>query len=187
MTKFTFWTGPPAHAQQYKSMKWVSTTDPKTASVTIQAWKGRAKKPFSHYRFRTEGAAVSWIEEQMEIQDERESHDASMKEAKAAQTAEMKEKMTIGTILHYSWGWEQTNCDFFEVVGRTASSVTLRAIASETVSGGGAAMSRYCRPIPGQYVGQPFRKLIKWQGVKMDHGVASPCDPNKRYCESWYA
>ena len=51
----------------------------------------------------------------------------------------------IGTILHASWGYDQTNCDFYEVVGFTPSkkSVRLRTIGNKQVKGTQGMMSCY--------------------------------------------
>jgi hypothetical protein len=58
----------------------------------------------------------------------------------------------VDDILHHSWGYEQTNCDFYQVVAVKGQSVSLRKIAHRQVSGGGAAMSAMVMPILGQYV-----------------------------------
>ena len=34
--------------------------------------------------------------------------------------------VTVGTIFSESWGWEQTNVNFYEVVSRTEKMVTIR-------------------------------------------------------------
>jgi hypothetical protein len=41
----------------------------------------------------------------------------------------------VGSIWNTSWGYDQTNVEFFEVVRETKGTVTLRAIASEVIDG----------------------------------------------------
>ncbi|WGD37569.1 hypothetical protein [Lysinibacter sp. HNR] len=67
--------------------------------------------------------------------------------------------ITPGTIFYSSWGYEQTNIDFYEVVRVTTKTVTLRPIGAsrtETIS----AMSGTVTPKPGEFTGQEFRRTI---------------------------
>jgi hypothetical protein len=62
-----------------------------------------------------------------------------LKEQRKQEKAEARKRFVNpfkeGDILHHSWGYEQTNCDFYQVVAVTKSTVTLRPIA--------------CKPVPG--------------------------------------
>lgn len=44
-----------------------------------------------------------------------------------------KHQIKEGDIFYNSWGWEQTNIDFYQVVKATESTVTIRAIRSKIV------------------------------------------------------
>lgn len=84
----------------------------------------------------------------------------------------------VGSIFEESWGYDQTNQDFYEVVEVSPSgkSVVLRAINSSRVSGGGPEGYKVV-PVAGAYrennysadsrfSGSPFRKVLKsgWMG-----------------------
>ena len=56
----------------------------------------------------------------------------------------------LGAIFYTSWGYEQTNIEWFEVVKTTAKTVTLRRIAGAREYCG--AMDGYTKPCPGSYV-----------------------------------
>lgn len=43
-----------------------------------------------------------------------------------------KERLAVGEILSTCWGYEQTNCDFFQIVKMTDKSIWLREIESES-------------------------------------------------------
>lgn len=47
----------------------------------------------------------------------------------------MNKTPKIGDILVSSWGWDQTNVDFYEVVAVTKSSVRIRLVKSKVVDG----------------------------------------------------
>jgi hypothetical protein len=67
------------------------------------------------------------------------------------QTLERKQKAKelfqmpykVGDILHHSWGYDQTNCDFYQVVEAKKASVILKKIGAKTVPGSEGFMSRW--------------------------------------------
>lgn len=77
----------------------------------------------------------------------------------ANDTAKTIKRLEPGTILRSSWGYEQTNVDFYQVIRRTAKCVTIRRIRSATAEFSGA-MAGKCIPLPNEYNGQPERKKI---------------------------
>ena len=52
-------------------------------------------------------------------------HDEAQEKAVAA----FRESLRVGDILYSSWGWEQTNIDFYQVIAIRGSAVDLRQIA----------------------------------------------------------
>lgn len=75
------------------------------------------------------------------------------------------DELKVGDIMYSSWGYDQTNIDFYEVVGFTKSrkSVKIRPIAKRSI-GDGEFMSMSNMPDPGNYVGDPMTKRIKNYG-----------------------
>ena len=43
-----------------------------------------------------------------------------------------KDRLTVGEILSSSWGYEQTNCDFYQIVKVSDKSIWLREIETES-------------------------------------------------------
>lgn len=66
-----------------------------------------------------------------------------------------------GDILHHSWGWEQTNCDFYQVVEVKKASVVLRKIAAETVLGSEGFMSDRRMPVKDKFLENATQALTK--------------------------
>lgn len=66
--------------------------------------------------------------------------------------------LTVGTILCSTWGYDQTNVDFYEVVTATPRTVQLRKIAKHRVEAG--HMSYSVQPLAGQFTGEPFRRKV---------------------------
>lgn len=145
------------------------------------AFMGRSGKPWSRtgptgsvYRFKTREKRLAWIRAAFE----QAAYIHNRREASKAERAKMSEsghKLAVGTVLYTSWGYEQTNIDFYEVVGLVGKSmVEVRKIAQECKSTG--FMQDDCIPMPGQYVGEAMRCKVRTGGesVKIDGQNASP-------------
>ena len=50
-------------------------------------------------------------------------------EAVARSSEEFRRSLRVGDILYSSWGWEQTNIDFYQVIAIRGSAVDLRQLA----------------------------------------------------------
>jgi hypothetical protein len=61
--------------------------------------------------------------------------------------------LPVGTIFVFSWGYDQTNVNFYQVVATTPKTVTIREIAQESLPGqpGCAPMSDLRVPIPHMF------------------------------------
>lgn len=141
-----------------------------------------------------------------EFQAEIDRHDAEQAAKRAARSAAKRAALEsagnpykLGDVLSNSWGYDQTNVDFYEVVEVGARSVVIRPIASELVpdEAPGGAMSGMVRPKPGNYCGKPVRKTLQvWvdhEGkahgeprITTEHGSFRKYDGQPLYC-SWYA
>ena len=64
----------------------------------------------------------------------------------------------IGTIFYSTWGYEQTNIDYYEVVKSTPKTVTVRMIAQDAVEND---MRGTCTPCPGHFIGEPIRRKVQ--------------------------
>jgi hypothetical protein len=98
----------------------------------------------------------------------------------------MKEAIQEGTLLHYAWGYDQTQCEFYAVVERRGSDAIVRRIRAVTVPGSEGFMCDKRRPDPRESIGEPFRKRVTPWGIKMGHGYATPTTEEKAYHCSWY-
>jgi len=70
----------------------------------------------------------------------------------------------VGDILYSSWGYDQTNIDFYEIVRVTGSMVVVRKLEKRVVRSSGS--TDYVVPVPGQYSGAPLRRKFGpgWRG-----------------------
>ena len=80
----------------------------------------------------------------------------SFKEQRRQAKLEAKKKFQnpykVGDILHHSWGYDQTNCDFYQVVVVKPASVDLRKIGTKTVPGSEGFMSESLLPSKDKFI-----------------------------------
>lgn len=81
----------------------------------------------------------------MQERRRKESEERRRREREAAAS------VAVGDVFVTSWGYEQTNVDYFEVVEKRGQYVTVRPIASRTVEDTGW-MQRTVEAVPGRYL-----------------------------------
>jgi len=102
------------------------------------------------------------------------------------QAARKPHTLKVGDVLNTSWGYEQTNVDFYEIVAVSGSMVTLRQIAASLTENGD--MCGMTVPQPGKFIGEPLRRRANAYNRVNIHSCASAglWDGNAKYV-SWYA
>jgi len=127
------------------------------------AFRGRAAKPIWRYRFRDERQRDKKIQDTIRLRQER----LDDKRERQRQRREFKHDYQVGDILYASWGYDQTNIDFYEVVGTTEKSVVIREVASKIVKS--KPPQDYVVPVPGKFTGSKMTKRVGPSGyVKVD-------------------
>lgn len=163
--------------------------------------KPGSSKPLFYWAYRSEDHMILNTNGYLEDLEKREAAKISRKEEKKAARASMVNPFKVGDILYDSWGYDQTNIDFYEVVALTAKTVTIREIAGKDVTGpdsGVSSMAGYIKPVAGNYVGEPMMKplqiSVSYDGGKSDvyissrHGSIGPyTSGEKGVYYSWYA
>jgi len=72
-----------------------------------------------------------------------------------------KNPFKVGDIIHHSWGYGQTNCDFYQVVRVTKASVVLRQINGKPVEGSEGFMCNRLMPDKDNFRNNPFNAITK--------------------------
>ena len=162
----------------------VYTYEPMTGVPHALGFHGRAQKPDWHHHFRSD--------------EERERRIANFfaarrrllafKAEQRRQRVEAERGLEVGDVLCASWGWEQTNVDFYEVTGLVARrTIEYRPIAQTKRSTG--FMCGKCRPNPGSYVGtSTYRARASEGAIRIrSHTYAMKTDPTAEHYWSSYA
>ena len=130
----------------------VTTHSGKTAIYAI-CYGGKRTKPDWHYRFQDESRLKTQIEQSL-------SGYMQWDERKQARKAERNKphNVQIGDVFRCSWGYDQTNIDFYQVTKVLGAMVEVREIrqmSEETLS-----MQGECVPLLDSFKGEPMRKRV---------------------------
>lgn len=143
-------------------------------------FSGSGSKPFFHTRYTKPEARATQI--QGYIQNSLAA--AKEKADRAAARKEYTHNLSVGDILEGSWGYDQTNVEFYEVIEIVSDkTVKIREIAQESVT------NSTVKPRPGVYTGPVLKKLITHGGsAKINSSVSvykwdgSPCYQTPANC-----
>jgi len=131
------------------------------------AFQGHAQKPLWNYRFRDEAQRDRQIQET--IQSRQKHLERKLEEQKKRQ--EFTHDYKVGDILYSSWGYDQTNIDFYEVVGVTQKAIKVREIGQKVVKSDRGA--DYVVAVLGSFKGAPMTKRVRPGGSVRIESFAS--------------
>jgi hypothetical protein len=115
------------------------------------------------------------------------------------------QRVSVGTIFCHSWGYDQTNVDYYEVVKATSSTVEVKPIASAEVPGSQGQMSARVTPLPGAFISKTYRlqdahgnyktslrKRVQYTDdgrpfLSFEYGWCGVVKPDESHYSSWYA
>ncbi|WP_230599322.1 hypothetical protein [Xanthomonas albilineans] len=147
--------------------------------IYVTKFHGKSLKP-DRLAFRSQAEAerdiASFTARRQELADVQADRRAS---------AKRPHTLTVGTVLVSSYGYEQTNVDFYEVIAVENRTVTLRQLAQERQDT--SHMSGTTTPVPGHYTGDSIRKRVNPRNsVKLSSSsYAYPWDGRPQYWSSY--
>lgn len=121
----------------------------------IAAWTPGIKRPRYVYKVHTPEEYDKAMERIRQEAERFRRHDEAQEKAAAA----FRESLRVGDILYSSWGWEQTNIDFYQVVAIRGSAVDLRQLDQRTTEDG--YMCGTTVPLPDVSRARPIRTASK--------------------------
>lgn len=145
------------------------------------AYAGKGAKPYWHFNFRSEADRERRIKGHFQA---RQGYAEMM--ANRKKEASKPHKLEVGHILVASWGYEQTNIDWYEVTKVIGPhTVEVREIASNVEHAG--QDHGHCFPRAGVFTGAPKVCRVRHNAVKISECQrASLWDGRGRSWSSWH-
>lgn len=161
-----------------------TTREGKPAAMAFHGTRGKADWIF---RFQTTRERDDYIARYLATLKEQAKNKAAHKAAKTQYINPWK----AGDVLVSTWGYDQTNVDFYQVIKATAKTVTIRPIESEPVPGSEGFMCNMVLPVRGSFKDDMLapRKVTPWQGgeyIVIGNHTAHKWEGKPVY-QSWYA
>jgi hypothetical protein len=144
-----------------------------------------------NYRFRTEAQRdeyyAKWAGDLERKAADRVARAAKKKEVRA----NMVNPFKVGDIFYDSWGYEQTNIDFYQVVEAGPKSVVIREVAQSGQNERGySPMSEMVSARPNEFIGEPVKKPLQILGngdiyISSRHGWMGRWDGRPKYASHY--
>lgn len=148
-------------------------------------YQGRAGKPLYWYFYATEDQRERRVQDT--IQTRREV--LQRKQQELQKKRDWKHTAKVGDVLYTSWGYEQTNVDFYQVVAVGDKTIAVRPIGQKIVESHGSYDE--VKPDVGHFSGPPVKKVPQMSGtsyyVRFDRGTGRPWDGHPVSQTSAYA
>jgi len=134
--------------REYPAAKLVGYEYNSNGAPALVIYHGRKSKPLCHVRFSAGPAGIASREKFLtgKVSEYVEREQAATARRTATHT------FKLGDVLMSTWGYEQTNVDFYQVIAVPSSrSVTLRELCVDVQPHGEAAMSGRATPRFGEF------------------------------------
>jgi hypothetical protein len=152
-------------------------------------------KMIEHFVFATIEACEEYVTKKYGNLHRNLKADRIRKEEKreAQKTLRATDFYEVGDIISNSWGYEQTNVDFAQVVSMTKKTITVRAISQEVEEGsiGNSGMSQNVSGVKDSFLDnkEEFRLTVRPEG-RLGGGASyaywSKWDGRPKYSSSYY-
>lgn len=121
-------------------------------------WRGSGGHSIEHAYYSSPERRQAVIDSHIQAAEDRVARKAKNKREKK----EFKSSLIVGSILYTSWGYDQTNVDFFQVIEAKGHFVIVRQICAERVDGSMGHDSCKLMPIKDQFSdrSEPLRRKV---------------------------
>lgn len=158
-----------------------------TIRIGAIAYSGKRTNHDWHYIFHNEAQLMQHVEQYFAtLQSNKKFKEERLRERKQKEQEAISE-YNVGDILVCSWGYDQTNVDFYEIVKKKNRTIVIEEIGASHVKGSGGFMSEQVIANPKLRTGIFKTKRIGAYGISMtSYSSAFKWNGEPKY-HSWYA
>lgn len=126
--------------------------------VDMKGWRGKAAKPAFYYLFRTMASAEAHGAKFATDTKAWEEYTAQKTAEKAAKRKALKasDHWAVGDVVYTSWGYEQTNVEYYQIVKLKPRSVIVRQVRVNSSDSPGQPGGGMVQPRRYEFVGPEF-------------------------------
>jgi hypothetical protein len=178
-------------------------TDPDNTKHSFMAYRASApRNHWLHYRYKSHEEMLNAMTKYKTLAIERYRDKVQQKAVQKAanESVRAEHAFVVGDIVVNTWGYEQTNVEFYEVIRIMDKSIEVRQVASKIEEGSTYAHGMACNVLPSKgdflHNSKPFVLRLKaWlYNGKAEVGICNPKSyyyfrkwEGKPQYNSWYA
>ena len=148
---------------------------------TAMVFGGKRSKYDKYYGFKTKEARDDYVIKYFTDQENLALSKKKWAADKKAQAEKNQKSYQVGDILISSWGYDQTNVDYYQVIERTAKMATIQKIGKEYLDSGYPSEEKVM-PVKDAFVGKPKKKKVGTYGINLNsYATASLWDGKPDY------
>jgi len=184
--------------QRYENQNLLLEVNPEQLTAKAMKIKSKARfpKPEFNFRYRSLEQMQNHLELFIAAKENNQRRKEELKEKKKEALKEFNHPFKMGQILYESWGYEQTNLKYYQIMAVKGRSAVLRPIAKKEVASTSWASGMY-EPMENEFIGSPIVKRISvsvgYNGaisynINMGESIGwlHQYNGSANYC-SWYA
>lgn len=152
---------------------------------TALAYSGKSSKPIFHYTFENESRRIEFINDKIKNRLAIKKSNDDWKNERKKENDALINDVKVGDIFYASWGYEQTNIDFFQVVAKNKSMLTLRELKyTREITGHDQG---YLTPLKNKFCNDTeIKKRLSRGRLKIDSVRSATKLEAQKVWASWY-
>ncbi len=156
-----------------------------TGKPTAIAYSGKSSKPVFHFSFKDEDRRIEFINDKINNRLSIKKNNDEWKEKRKKENEQLINEVKEGDIFYASWGYEQTNIDFFQVVAKNKSMLTLKELKyTREITGHDQG---YLTPLKNKFCNDTeIKKRLSGGRLKIDSVRSATKLEAQKVWASWY-
>ena len=174
----------------YKSREYVDANaviyfTEKNGTYYAMGYSGKKSKSDFHFRFNSEQKLETYVSEYLKRLMDGIKYKQEQKEKRLSFNHTLK----VGDILYCSWGYDQTNVDFYQVVEVLGKMVKIREIECSMPNGEEGFMTGYVIPTKDKFYKDDvlLKKVLQGNSIKIESFAWANLWDGRPCRTSWYA
>ena len=157
---------------EFKGVVYIRTSERDEGRFVVLAFSGNRSNADVYHNFKSLEQANSYVSKWAEGKISSINQEAARKEKQKSLSKRLGEFVNIDDVFYTSWGYEQTNVDYYKVVGfRGQSTLLLQEIGAFRIDTNATHSSAELIPNPEHLIGEVFSKQAKLNQYSDNHPV----------------
>ena len=142
---------------------------------------GKGKKPVWHYYFSSKENRDKYVDKLFSDRQYSLARKEVEKKERALKVEENVKNTKVGDIYYSSWGYDQTNIDFYKIVAKKGSKSFMLQEIGQTVDSNGSSQD-LVMPYENSYKGRPVMKRMGAYGFNLNsYSIATKWDGKPKH------